>query len=89
MSEIYSVFLLNDEYTPMEFVVDVLQRFFILDHETAKQRMLHIKGIGECGSFPRAEAESIAAAVRAHAVEHRHPLQCLIEKKDSKTPSSP
>jgi ATP-dependent Clp protease adaptor protein ClpS len=90
MTELYSVFLLNDDYTPMEFVVDVLQRFFDMERETAKQLMLrvHNEGIGECGSFPRAEAERIAAAIRAHAVEHRHPLQCVLEKKTSRTPPS-
>jgi ATP-dependent Clp protease adaptor protein ClpS len=90
MSEVYGVFLLNDDYTPMEFVIDVLQRFFGMDRETAKQRMLriHNEGIAECGSFSRAEAEKIAAAIRAHVIEHQHPLQCVLEKKASETPPS-
>jgi ATP-dependent Clp protease adaptor protein ClpS len=76
------VFLLNDEHTPMEFVVHVLQRYFELNPEEARLRMLriHNEGIAECGVYPQAEAKKKAAGVLAFAREHKHPLQCVTEK---------
>ena len=78
----YRVMLLNDDETPMEFVVHVLEEFFGLTSEQAVQRMLsiHNKGIGECGSFPRALAEGKVADVSAFARDHKFPLQCVMEK---------
>jgi ATP-dependent Clp protease adaptor protein ClpS len=80
---IYKMFLLNDEYTPMEFVVHVLERIFDLDRKDAEQLMLrvHNDGIAECGAYPREDAEKKLMAVRAMAQEHRHPLQCLLERQ--------
>ena len=79
---IYKVFHLNDDYTPMEFVVHVLKRIFDLDRKDAEQLKLrvHTDGIAECRAYPREDAEKKLMAVRAMAQEHRHPLQCLMEK---------
>ncbi len=82
----YRVLLLNDDYTPMEFVVDVLQRFFTLDKERAVSVMLqvHTEGKGVCGTYTREVAETKAEVVNNHAREHEHPLLCEIERsKDS------
>ena len=78
---LYRVMLLNDDVTPMEFVVHVLQRFFDLDRDSATRLMLrvHNEGIGVCGSYPRAEADKKVAEVLALAREHQHPLQCVLE----------
>jgi ATP-dependent Clp protease adaptor protein ClpS len=73
----WSVLLVNDDSTPMEFVVDVIERIFEMDHEIAVHLMLrvHNEGIGECGSYPQETAKAKADQVLAVAREHRHPLQ--------------
>jgi ATP-dependent Clp protease adaptor protein ClpS len=79
----YRVLLLNDDYTPMEFVVHVLERFFNKDRETATRIMLHVhqNGIGECGVFTYEVAETKVTQVMDFARKHQHPLQCVMEKK--------
>jgi ATP-dependent Clp protease adaptor protein ClpS len=78
----YKVLMLNDDYTPMEFVVLVLQRFFKMDIEEATQVMLHVhqRGVGVCGTFSYEVAEMKATQVMDCARENQHPLQCTIEK---------
>jgi ATP-dependent Clp protease adaptor protein ClpS len=79
----YRVLLLNDDYTPMEFVVHVLERFFNKDRESATRIMLHVHqhGIGECGIFTYEVAETKVTQVMDFARKHQHPLQCVMEKK--------
>jgi ATP-dependent Clp protease adaptor protein ClpS len=79
----YRVLLLNDDYTPMEFVVHVLERFFNKDREAATQIMMHVhnNGIGECGVFTYEVAETKVTQVMDFARKHQHPLQCVMEKK--------
>ena len=79
---LYSVLLLNDDYTPMDFVVDVLMRFFTLDLERATQVMLHVhtRGRGVCGVFTREIAESKVAQVNEYARLNQHPLLCTMER---------
>lgn len=79
---LYSVMLLNDDYTPMDFVVDVLTRFFALDLERATQVMLHVhtRGRGVCGVFTREIAESKVAQVNEYSRMNQHPLLCTMEK---------
>jgi len=79
---LYSVFLLNDDYTPMDFVVEVLVRFFGLDLERATQVMLHVhtRGRGVCGVFTRDVAESKVAQVNEYARLNQHPLLSTMEK---------
>jgi ATP-dependent Clp protease adaptor protein ClpS len=79
---LYSVLLLNDDYTPMEFVVDVLTRFFPLTLEAATQIMLHVhtRGRGVCGVFTREIAESKVAQVNEYARVNQHPLLCTMER---------
>lgn len=81
---LYRVVLLNDDYTPMEFVVGVLRRFFGMDVETATRVMLkvHTEGKGVCGVFPREIAETKAVQVNDYAREAEHPLLCDIEVDD-------
>ncbi|WP_448502811.1 ATP-dependent Clp protease adapter ClpS [Sphingomonas sp.] len=78
----YRVLMLNDDYTPMEFVVLVLQRFFRMTMEEATQVMLHVhqRGVGVCGVFPYEVAETKVTQVIDFAREHQHPLQCTLEK---------
>ena len=78
----YKVMLLNDDYTPMEFVVLVLQKFFSMTREKATQVMLkvHREGIGVCGVFPRDIAATKVEQVAAFARKHQHPLQCVMEE---------
>lgn len=78
---LYKVVLLNDDYTPMEFVVVVLERFFNKNREEATRIMLHVhqKGIGICGVYTREIAESKVRQVLAFAEESQHPLQCTLE----------
>ena len=78
----YRVLLLNDDYTPMEFVVLVLQRFFRMDMEAATRVMLHVhqKGVGVCGTFSYEVAETKVTQVMDFARQHQHPLQCTLEK---------
>ena len=80
---LYRVLLLNDDYTPMEFVVHVLERFFNKDRETAHRIMMHVHqhGIGECGVFTYEVAETKVTQVMDFARKHQHPLQCIMEKK--------
>ena len=80
---LYKVLLLNDDYTPMEFVVLVLQRFFGKSAEDATQIMLHVhqKGVGICGVYTYEIAETKVAQVIEFARQHQHPLQCTMEKE--------
>ena len=80
---LYRVLLLNDDYTPMEFVVHVLERFFNKDREAATRIMLHVHhhGIGECGVFTYEVAETKVTQVMDFSRKHQHPLQCVMEKK--------
>jgi ATP-dependent Clp protease adaptor protein ClpS len=79
----YRVLILNDDYTPMEFVVHILERFFGKDHEAATRIMLHVHhhGIGECGVYTSEVAETKVTQVMDFARKHQHPLQCVMEKK--------
>ncbi len=78
----YRVLMLNDDYTPMEFVVLVLQRFFKMDMEEATRVMLHVhqRGVGVCGVFSYEVAETKVAQVIDFARQNQHPLQCTLEK---------
>lgn len=78
----YKVLLLNDDYTPMEFVVYVLQRFFSKSTEDATKIMLHVhqNGVGICGVFTYEVAETKVSQVMDLARQHDHPLQCTMEK---------
>jgi len=80
---LYNVLLHNDDYSPMDFVIDVLQRFFRLDSEAATEVMLnvHYKGIGVCGTFTAEVAETKVMQVTNYAKEHEHPLKCSMEKE--------
>ncbi|MGI9365027.1 MAG: ATP-dependent Clp protease adapter ClpS [Rhizobiaceae bacterium] len=80
---LYRVLLLNDDFTPMEFVVEVLARFFQMDLESATQVMLHVhqNGVGECGVYTYEVAETKVTQVMDHARKNQHPLQCVMEKK--------
>ena len=80
---LYRVLLLNDDYTPMEFVVHILERFFQKDREAATRIMLHVHnhGVGECGVFTYEVAETKVTQVMDFARKHQHPLQCIMEKK--------
>ncbi len=80
---LYRVLILNDDYTPMEFVVHVLERFFQKDREAATRIMLHVHnhGVGECGVYTFEVAETKVAQVMDFARQHQHPLQCVMEKK--------
>lgn len=79
---LYRVLLLNDDYTPMEFVIHVLQRFFQKDAEAATRIMLHVHnhGVGECGVYTYEVAETKVTQVMDFARQHQHPLQCVMEK---------
>ena len=78
----FRVLMLNDDYTPMEFVVIVLKRFFHMDLEQATRVMLHVhqKGVGVCGIFPYEIAETKVNQVMDFARQNQHPLQCTLEK---------
>ena len=78
----FKVLLLNDDYTPMEFVVMVLKRFFNMNLEQATRVMLHVhqKGVGVCGVFPYEIAETKVHQVMDFAKQNQHPLQCTLEK---------
>jgi ATP-dependent Clp protease adaptor protein ClpS len=78
----YKVLLLNDDYTPMEFVIYVLQRFFSKSAEDATKVMLHVhqSGVGICGVFTYEVAETKVTQVMDMARQHDHPLQCTMEK---------
>ncbi|MGV3582405.1 MAG: ATP-dependent Clp protease adapter ClpS [Methylophilus sp.] len=81
LPEMFKVLLLNDDYTPMEFVVETIQRFFNKTREQATQIMLkvHTEGVGVCGVYPQDIAETKMNQVLIHARESQHPLQCVIE----------
>jgi len=78
---LYKVILLNDDYTPMEFVIDILARFFNHDEEQATQIMLavHTQGKGVCGIYTKDVAETRAMQVNQHSRQHKHPLLCEVE----------
>ncbi|MFM6931153.1 MAG: ATP-dependent Clp protease adapter ClpS [Novosphingobium sp.] len=78
----FKVLMLNDDYTPMEFVVIVLKRFFHMDMDQATRVMLHVhqKGVGVCGIFPYEIAETKVNQVMDFARQNQHPLQCTLEK---------
>ena len=79
----YRVLLLNDDYTPMEFVVTVLVKYFSKNREDAWRIMMHVhqQGVGECGVFTYEVAETKVTQVMDYARKHQHPLQCIMEKK--------
>lgn len=79
---LYKVLLLNDDYTPMEFVVLVLKKFFAIDEERATQIMLkvHTEGVGVCGIYPKDIAHTKVEQVVDFARQHQHPLQCTMEE---------
>lgn len=78
----YKVLMLNDDYTPMEFVVHALERFFSKNQEEAMRIMLHVhqKGVGICGVYTYEVAEMKSSQVMDLAHQHQHPLQCTVEK---------
>ena len=80
---LYKVLLLNDDFTPMEFVVMLLMRFFNMGRDKAEQIMIHIhtRGLGVCGVYPREIAETKMRQTLDCAREHQHPLQCTLEKE--------
>jgi ATP-dependent Clp protease adaptor protein ClpS len=79
----YKVLMLNDDYTPMEFVVHVLERFFSKSREEATRIMLHVhrRGVGVCGVYTYEVAEHKVTQVMDLARQNQHPLQCTIEKE--------
>src|SRR5579863_547477 len=79
---LYQVLLLNDDFTPMDFVVAVLETFFNMDRERATQVMLHVhtRGKGVCGVFTREVAETKVTQVNEFSRSHQHPLLCTLEK---------
>ena len=79
---LFKVVLMNDDYTPMEFVIAVLQTFFAMSREKATQVMLkvHREGMGVCGVYPRDIATTKVEQVVAYARKHQHPLQCVMEE---------
>lgn len=81
---LYRVILLNDDYTPMEFVVHILEAFFYMSREKATQVMLavHTQGKGVCGVYTRDIAETKAAMVNQYSRDNEHPLVCEVEKAD-------
>jgi ATP-dependent Clp protease adaptor protein ClpS len=80
---LYKVLMLNDDYTPMEFVVHVLERFFSKNREEAHTIMMHVhrRGVGICGVFTYEVAETKVTQVMDFARQHQHPLQCTLEKE--------
>jgi ATP-dependent Clp protease adaptor protein ClpS len=78
----FKVMILNDDYTPMDFVVIVLQKFFSLNREKATAIMLkvHREGMGVCGIYSKDVAATKVDQVRSYAKQHQHPLQCLMEE---------
>lgn len=78
----FKVLLLNDDYTPMEFVVQVLETFFAMSREKATQVMLHVhtRGVGVCGVFTREIAETKVMQVNDYSRSHHHPLMCTMEE---------
>ncbi len=80
----FRVIILNDDYTPMDFVVQVLMDFFYHSEETAQRLMMdiHRKGSAICGIYPKDIAESKVIQVEAHCRKHGHPLCCMYEQHD-------
>jgi ATP-dependent Clp protease adaptor protein ClpS len=80
---LYKVLMLNDDYTPMDFVVFVVQKFFnkTLEEATAIMVQVHTKGVGMCGIYTLEVAETKVAQVRDFGAQHLHPLQCMLEKE--------
>lgn len=80
---LYKVLMLNDDYTPMEFVVHVLERFFSKNKEEAARIMMHVhrRGVGICGVYTYEVAETKVTQVMDFARQHQHPLQCTLEKE--------
>ncbi len=80
---LYRVLMLNDDYTPMEFVIHILERFFRKNREEATKIMFHIhrRGVGLCGVFPHDVAETKVTQVMDFARKHQHPLQCTMERE--------
>jgi ATP-dependent Clp protease adaptor protein ClpS len=80
---LYKVLMLNDDYTPMEFVVHVLERFFSKNRDEANRIMMHVhrRGVGICGVFTYEVAETKVTQVMDFARQHQHPLQCTLEKE--------
>jgi len=80
---LYKVLLLNDDYTPMEFVVQILEQIFSKSREEASAIMLHVhqKGVGLCGVYTHEIAETKVTQVMELAQEYQHPLQCTMEKE--------
>jgi len=78
----YKVLMLNDDYTPMDFVVHILERFFSKNREEAMRIMLHVhrRGVGVCGVYTYEVAETKVTQVMDFARQHQHPLQCTLEK---------
>ena len=78
----YRVLLLNDDYTPMDFVVEILEFYFHMSQEKATQIMLHVhtRGVGICGIFTRDVAETKVNLVNEYSRSHQHPLLCTMEK---------
>lgn len=79
---LYKVLLLNDDFTPMDFVVSVLQKFFLMSREQATQIMfkVHREGMGVCGVYPKDVAASKVEQVISFSRQHQHPLQCVMEE---------
>jgi ATP-dependent Clp protease adaptor protein ClpS len=79
---LFKVLLLNDDYTPMEFVVQVLEVFFAMSREKATQIMLHVhtRGVGVCGVYTRDIAETKVLQVNDYSRSHQHPLMCTMEE---------
>jgi ATP-dependent Clp protease adaptor protein ClpS len=79
---LFKVLLLNDDYTPMEFVVQVLEAFFAMNREKATQIMLHVhtRGVGVCGVYTRDIAETKVVQVNDYSRTHQHPLMCTMEE---------
>lgn len=79
---LYKVIILNDDYTPMEFVVQVLETFFSMDREKATRVMLHVhtRGVGVCGVFTKDVAETKVSQVNDYSRSNQHPLMCTMEE---------
>lgn len=79
---LYKVILLNDDFTPMDFVVEILINYFAMNEDKATQIMLHVhtRGIGVCGVFSKDVAETKVQIVNKHSRDHQHPLMCAMEE---------
>jgi ATP-dependent Clp protease adaptor protein ClpS len=79
---LYKVVLLNDDFTPMDFVIDILVRFFAMSEEKATRIMLHVhtRGVGVCGVYAKDVAETKVVIVNEYSREHQHPLMCSMEE---------